>query len=82
MSISFRGEQETFFSLDKQDESTHERERNPGAITLPAPQGQMAKAGKIRMHHLRKRTALLLDLSLRFHDLLRLHGRKLLGHDL
>ncbi|MCK8601225.1 hypothetical protein [Desulfoferrobacter suflitae] len=42
----------------------------------------MASAQILQVRHLRARTALLLELPVRVHDLLGLHGRKLLGHDL
>jgi hypothetical protein len=42
----------------------------------------MAEAGKVYMQRLLAGAELLLDLSVRFHALFGLHGRKFLGNDL
>jgi hypothetical protein len=42
----------------------------------------VAKAKALCVRDLQSRAAFLLDVPLRVHDLFRLHGRKLLGHDL
>lgn len=42
----------------------------------------MEKTPRVHMLRLQEGVSLLLDLSMRFHDLFRLHGGKLLGHDL
>ena len=44
--------------------------------------GKMAAAGKVYMQRLLAGAEFLLDLSVRFHDLFGLHGRKFLGNDL
>jgi hypothetical protein len=44
--------------------------------------GKMAEAGKVYMQRLLAGAELLLDLSVRFHALFGLHGRKFLGNDL
>jgi hypothetical protein len=44
--------------------------------------GKMAATGKLYMQRLFAGTDFLLDLSVRFHDLFGLHGRKFLGDDL
>ena len=44
--------------------------------------GKVAAAGKVRMLRLLERTAFLLELHVRIHDLFGLHGRKFMGNDL
>ena len=44
--------------------------------------GKMAEAGKLYMQRMLAGAEFLLDLSVRFHDLFGLHGRKFLGNDL
>jgi hypothetical protein len=42
----------------------------------------MAASESVRLFDVQQGPALLLDVPVRFHDLFRLHGRKLLGNDL
>jgi hypothetical protein len=59
-----------------QEEGENERSRTTAA------HGKMAASGKVCLCGLRSGAAFLLDLPLRFHDLLGLHGGKFLGNDL
>jgi hypothetical protein len=61
--------------------SNTERRKNERFGKIRA-KGKMAAAGKIYMQRLLAAAEFLLDMSVRFHDLFGLHGRKSLGDDL
>ncbi|MGO9556547.1 MAG: hypothetical protein ACLP2U_16170 [Syntrophobacteraceae bacterium] len=61
--------------------SNTERRKNERFQKIRA-KGKMAAAGKVYMQRLLAGADFLLDLSVRFYDLLGLHGRKFLGNDL
>ncbi|SPJ16412.1 hypothetical protein SBDP2_90007 [Syntrophobacter sp. SbD2] len=61
--------------------SNTERRKNERIGKIRA-KGKMAAAGKVYMQRLLAGAKFLLDVSVRFHDLFGLHGRKFLGNDL